>query len=472
MTKKAFRFCRIVNDQENDSQNKKALAMRETRTAQSSVFDFYSQHEFGVFLRKLSDVLDAHPEILSILSTDLLRDGIESTGRKGLSVESIFRCMLLKQMTGVSYEMLAFYLTDSQSYRSFARLDRDCRPGRSALSHNIRRIKPQTLEAIFEHIGLNAFNRGIVDITRIRVDSSVVKSNIAPPSDSQLLNDGIRVLSRLMAKSKEQTGIRLRLTDYRKVSRSLSARIFYGKKHEKDQLYPELIELSKRVVRQSEKATDQVQDQCSDRQRAQRWLDEVKHYRQLLVRVIDQAERRVIQGEAVPASEKLVSLFEPHTDIIIKGHRDIDYGHKINLATDKSGWITALMIEQGNPCDTERFIPLMETHERQYGCVPNTTIADGGYASQANIAHGKALGIKRVGFHKKNGISLSKMGLKEKTLKKLRDFRAGIEGNISELKRGFGAAKALWKGEEGFMAFVWSSVISYNLTRLVRLDSG
>ena len=446
--------------------------MRETRTAQTSVFELYSEHEFGEHLRKLSEELDEHPEILPLLSSDLLTGGEESTGRKGLSVESVFRCLLLKQITGVSYEMLAFHLADSHSYRSFARLDRNSRPGKSALNQNIRRLKPETLELIFEHINLNALNRGLVNMDQVRVDSSVVKSNIAPPSDSQLLNDGIRVLSRLMAKSQERVGVRLRLTDYRKRSRSLSCRIFYAKKQGKDQLYPELIGLAKRVVDQSGKAIEKVWSQCVDPIRLQAWADEVKHYKHLLIRVIGQTERRVMNGEAVPASEKLVSLFEPHTDIIIKGFRDIEYGHKINLATDKFGLITAFKIEQGNPCDTEGFIPLIESHERQYGCVPHTTIADGGYASQANIAGAKGLGITRVGFHKKKGIGVSAMGMKEKTLKKLRDFRAGIEGNISELKRAFGAGKALWKGEDGFMAYVWSSVISYNLTRMVRLDSG
>ena len=266
--------------------------------------------------------------------------------------------------------------------------------------------------------------------------------------------------------------VKLRLTDYRKASKSLAARIFYGKRGQKEALYRELIPLARRVIRQSDKAVAQVQQRCSDPALSQPWIDQVVHYRQLLECVIDQAERRVLKGEKVPASEKLVSLFEPHTDIIIKGSRDIAYGHKINLATEKNGLITAVRIEQGNPGDVERFIPLMEAHQSLYGCVPTTTIADGGYASQANIDKGKGLGIKQVGFHKKKGLSASAMGLKEKTLKTLRDFRAGIEGNISELKRAFGAGKALWKGEDGFMAFVWASVISYNLTRLVRLNSG
>lgn len=105
--------------------------MRETRTAQTCLFDVYAQHKFGAFLSDLSRLLDERPEILTRLESDVLSDGTRATGRKGLSVESIFRCMLLKQITGVSYEMLAFHLADSSSYRSFARLQRECNPGKS-----------------------------------------------------------------------------------------------------------------------------------------------------------------------------------------------------------------------------------------------------------------------------------------------------------------------------------------------------
>ena len=446
--------------------------MRETRIVQQSIFDFFAQHEFSDFLHDLSGLLDEHPEILAELEEDLLTEGAKPTGRRGLSVESIFRCLILKQITGVSYQMLAFHLADSHSYRSFARLERDCYPSKSALSANIRRIRPATLQHIFELLCVNAFENGTLDVSLLRIDSTVVKSNIAEPMDSQLLDDGIRVLSRLISKSRDCTGVKLRLTDYRKKSKSLAARIFYGKKAEKMDLYQSLIPLAKKVVKQSDRAIEQVQRKSQDNKLSQPWLDQVVHYRQLLECVIDQAERRISLDEVVPASEKIFSLFEPHTDIIIKGPREVEYGHKINLATDKSGMITSLMIENGNPCDSERFVPIIEKHQELYDCVPETTIADGGHASQMNIDLGKGLGIKKVAFHKKKGITLKAMGVQKKTLKKLRDFRAGIEGNISELKRAFGAGKALWKGEDGFMAFVWSSVISYNLTRWVRLNSG
>ncbi|MGL6159053.1 ISNCY family transposase [Microbulbifer sp.] len=445
--------------------------MRETRTVQQSIFDFYAKHEFGDFLAQLSNVLDDRPELIALLEGDLIPGDALPTGRKGLSVESVLRCLLLKQITGVSYDKLAFHLADSQSYRAFARLERDCYPSKSALCTNIRRIQPETLQKVFEQLAVNTFSDGVIDNESMRLDSTVVKSNIVSPSDSGLLDDGIRVLSRLFEKAKDRTGVKLRLTDYRKPSRQLAAAIFYGKKAEKDKLYEELLPLAKRVIKQSHKAIDQVELKSTD-PLSQFWIEEVRHYRGLLEQVIDQTERRVIYGEKVPASEKIVSLFEPHTDIIVKAKRGIDYGHKVNLSTDKNGFITTLLIENGNPSDSDRFIPILEEYQRLYGSIPTTTVADGCYASHKNVDTAKELGVKRVAFHRKNGITLGAMGIKEKTLRKLRNFRAGIEANISELKRVFGAGKAMWKGENGFMAFVWSSVISYNLTHLVRMDSG
>lgn len=467
--KKAFGFRRI--ELRKTIPEHKGLTMRETHTAQASIFDFYAKHERSEFFEKLSAKLDQHPELVTLIQDDLLTQGAKPTGRKGLSVESVFRCLLLKQIIGVSYEQLSFLLTDSQSYRTFARLDRDCYPKKSALCENIRRVRPATLQAVFECLALSTFNEGAMNPKLTRFDSTVVKSHIAAPSDSRLPDDGIRVLSRLFAQSRDRTGVKLRLTDYRKRSRKLTGAIFYGQKAEKDRLYKALIPLAKRVVEQSHRAIEQVQSKgCT--MDSQCWINEVLHYRGLLERVIDQTERRVLKGESVPAAEKLVSLFEPHTDIIVKGFRDIEYGHKVNLSTDRNGFITMVMIEEGNPNDSERFIPLLRSHEQLYGILPTTTIADGCYASRDNVITAKGLGVKRVAFHKKAGVTLGQMGIKEKTLKKLRDFRAGIEGNISQLKRAFGGRKALWKGESGFMAYVWASVISYNLTRWVRLDSG
>jgi len=446
--------------------------MRETRLAQISIFENYAKHERAEQLKQLSSILDNHPEILDVIKKDLVKLSTTKTGRKGLTVENIFRCLLLKQQLQVSYDQLAFHLCDSMSYRTFTRLTDGFTPKKSALQSTIRSISPETLEQVQIALSVHWLKNDDISLEKIRADSTVVKSNIAPPSDSQLLNDSIRVLSRLFAKSRDETGIKLRFTDQRKTSKSLAFSIFNAKNAEKEVLYPKYLRIAHIVLKQAERALGNEGIKKSSYEKSQQWLANVEHYKKLLLKVIDQTQRRVIQKEKVPASEKIVSIFEEHTDIIIKGFRNVQYGHKINLSSEKNGFITYLSIEDGNPTDTALFLPVINGHQQQYDKLPKAIVCDGGYASKSNVEKGRAMGVKRVVFHKRVGISYTAMGVKIKTFKKLRDFRAGVEGNISELKRAFGVSKALWKGHDGFKAFVWSSVISYNLVRMARLQSG
>ena len=443
--------------------------MREARNAQVSIFEYYSNHEYGVRLRRLSEVLDEHPEILDLVAADLIDASVSAVGRTGLSAESVLRCLLLKQQRGLSYEQLAFHLSDSQTYRTFTRLPAHLSPSRSCLQSTIRSIKPLTLERAHQVLTRSLLDTGMASLDKLRIDSTVVASHIAPPSDSHLLNDGVRVISRLLAKSKTETGVKVRFTDKRKAAKSLAFRIFNAKKATKDELYPELLKIARLVLKQADRAQQQAIEGAAASASCQKWLDTLAHYRDLTSRVIEQTERRVICREQVPSAEKIVSLFEPHTDIIVKGFRDVQYGHKINLSSEVNGFITALTIEEGNPGDKTLFLPALDYHRSVLGKLPRSVVADGGYASQANVAAGRAMGLKHVVFHKPVGVSLTAMGVKSKTFNALRHFRAGVEGNISELKRAFGAAKAKWKGHDGFKAFVWASVLSYNLVRLARL---
>ena len=443
--------------------------MRETRNAQASIFEHYSNHEYGIRLQKLSEVLDRHPGILDLVAADLIDTSVAAVGRTGLSAESVLRCLLLKQQRGLSYEQLAFHLSDSVTYRTFARLPAHLSPSRSCLQSTIRSIKPETLEQAHQVLTRSLLDTGVASLDKLRIDSTVVASPIAPPSDSQLLNDGVRVISRLLAKSNTDTGLKVRFTDKRKAAKSLAFRIFNAKQAVKNELYPELLKIARRVVKQADRGHQQVVDGTEACAATRKWLEALAHYRDLTARVIEQTERRVIQGERVPSGDKIVSLFEPHTDIIVKGFRDVQYGHKINLSSEVRGFITALTIEEGNPGDKTLFLPVLDYHRSVLGKLPRSVVADGGYASQANVAAGRAMGLKHVVFHKPVGVSLTAMGVKSKTFKALRHFRAGIEGNISELKRAFGAAKAMWKGHDGFKAFVWASALSYNLVRLARL---
>jgi len=200
-----------------------------------------------------------------------------------------------------------------------------------------------------------------------------------------------------------------------------------------------------------------------------RWRAEVDHYLPLIARVISQTQRRVFDGETVPAGEKLVSLFELHADIIVKGGREVQYGHKLNLTTGKSGLILDVVIETGNPADAERFLPMLDRHIARAGAPPRQTAADGAYASRANLTAAKDRGVTDVAFHKKCGIAVAEMVKSPRVYRRLRNFRAGIEAAISCFKRAYGAARCTWRGLEHFNAYIWSAVVAYNLVLFARL---
>ena len=177
----------------------------------------------------------------------------------------------------------------------------------------------------------------------------------------------------------------------------------------------------------------------------------------------------MFDGKTVPVGDKLVSLFEPHADIIVKGGRQVQYGHKLNLATGKSGLILDIGIEAGNPADSERFLPMLDRHIARTGAGPRQTAADGGYASRANLAAAKDRGVVDVAFHKKCGIAIADMVKSPGIYRRLRNFRAGIEAAISWFKRARGGARCTWRGLEHFKAYIWSAVVAHNLVLFARL---
>jgi IS5 family transposase len=189
----------------------------------------------------------------------------------------------------------------------------------------------------------------------------------------------------------------------------------------------------------------------------------------ILTRVIRQTERRVLRGEAVPSGEKVVSFFEEHTDIIVKGSRETQYGHKVFLTGGRTGMILDCVIERGNPNDAVLFPLLLDRQEEFYDRVPRQVSADGGFASQENLREAKSRGIQDVAFAKRKGLSVLEMVKSSWVYKQLKNFRAGIEANISRLKRSFGFSRCDWTGWLGFQQYVWSSLVSYNLLVLARL---
>ncbi len=238
---------------------------------------------------------------------------------------------------------------------------------------------------------------------------------------------------------------------------------------DKVDLYEDLVQAASKTLGYLERAQVAVHIGCSNALASELWNAEVLHFKPLIQSVIDQTQSRVFNGEKVPAAQKVFSIFEEHTDIIIKGSREIQYGHKLNLSSGKSGLILDVAIEQGNPADTDRLQPMLERHIEKFGAAPRQVAADGGYASGANLEAVKELGVNDMAFNKKRGLNVADMAKSPGIYRRLRNFRAGIEANISCLKRAYGLVRCTWKGIKHFTSYIWSSVVSYNLTVLARL---
>jgi transposase, IS5 family len=446
--------------------------MRQERTIQATIFEVFAGHQIGCELKAISDWLDGQRALLSLVTSDLRREGLRPTGRQGLPAETVLRCALLKQQRQLSYEELAFHLEDSVSFRAFARLPLAWSPKKSVLHRTISAIRPETWEAVNRALLAGAKQDKLETGAVVRIESTVTKALMHEPSDSTLLWDAVRVMSRLLRQAaKLQGASAIRWHDRRRQAKRCALEIQYSRGADnRRRLYRKLIAATHAIRAALQRAAARLSDLAGVA--AGRWLAQVDHYLPLIARVLDQSERRVLHGQTVPPGEKVVSLFEPHADIIVKGGRDVHYGHKINLVTGKSGLILDLVIEAGNPADAERFLPMLDRHIARCGTPPRQMAADGGYASRDNLDQAKARGVGDVAFHKKRGLAVADMAKSAWVYRKLRNFRAGIEAGISCFKRAYGGGRCTWHGLDHFKTYVWSAVVAHNLVLVARLKPG
>jgi transposase, IS5 family len=435
------------------------------------MFEVFARHEIGCALQAISQWLDGQRPLVSLVAGDLRRQGVRETGRRGLPAETVLRCALLKQQRQLSYEELAFHLEDSASFRAFARLPLRWSPKKSVLHQTISALRPQTWEAVNQALLVSAQQEKLESGATVRIDSTVSAALMHQPSDSTLLWDAVRVMTRLLRRAgRLPEAPAMRWRDRRRLAKKRARAIDYSRgKAKKRVLYRELIAAVQATRAELQTVAEGLPETVG--MAAERWRAGVNHYLPLIARIIDQSARRVLKGEAVPAGEKLVSLFEPHADIIVKGGREVQYGHKLNLVTGKSGLILDVVVEAGNPADAERFLPMLDRQIARRGAPPRQTAADGGYASRDNLKQAKARGVQDVAFHKKCGIAVADMVKSQWVYRRLRNFRAGIEAGISVFKRAYGGARCIWRGLDHFKAYIWSAVVAHNLMLFARLKS-
>jgi IS5 family transposase len=449
--------------------------MRRKFHRQGSLFHVMPRNPIARELAAVSEILDANPEVLDLVYRELAGTARVDHGREGLSAEQVLRAAIIKQSQNLSYEELAFHLSDSQTFRAFVRLEVNQFPTRSCLQDNIASLRESTWECIHAVILGYAQREGVEDGRRVRIDTTAVETDIHAPTDSTLLRDGVRILTRWLLEGKQYSPRPVyRVRDHRRVVKRRVLTIQHARNDEvRVRAYRELLRYVALVRGYALEAIGVLNDwegeRTADTLEARALAARMARALGLLDRVIDQTERRVLRGEKVPASQKVVSFFEDHTDIIVKDRRQTHYGHKVCLTGGVSNLVLDLRVERGNPADSDLFQPLVERQVALYGRVPRQVSADGGFASKENLRWAKGEGVEDVCFAKRRGLRVADMVRSTWVYRQLKRFRAGIESTISALKRAFGMDRCPWSGWTGFQRYLWSIVVSHNLFTLARL---
>lgn len=446
--------------------------MREKQQKQMPLIEPASGHPQERELEVISMIIENTPTICEYVLQDLNKGKIikSRTGARGMSADQVIRAAVVMRLYSFTYKDLAFHISDSRALRRFSRIGiADKGFKKSALNANIKKISAQTWELISRDLLGHAENENIEKGRKARIDCTVVETNIHKPFDSMQLFDSVRVLSRLLTTARDEFGAKIVFSDHTRRAKRRMTAIQYAK-GDKQRLppYKDLLKITQKTIGYAIKAEEILGELCSADLELLGLLSEIKHYGDLARQVYDQTYRRVIQGESVPADQKVVSIFEEHTDIIIKDSRDTHYGHKICLTGGASNMILDCVILAGNPADSELVEQMLDRQQQIYGRYPLKVALDGGFASKDNLAKAKARKIKDVCFAKKRGLEETDMCRSEYVYKKLRQFRAGIESGISWLKRSFGLTRCTWKGFRSFKCYVLSSIVAANLLTIAR----
>jgi transposase, IS5 family len=404
----------------------------------------------------------------------------ERLGRRSTPVEVILRMLIVRRLYDWSFEATERNVSDSLLLRQFCRLYLEAAPDDTTLIRWAKLIGADTLEDLNERVVVLAFERKVTRGRKLRSDATVVETNICHPTDSGLLGDGVRVLGRLMGKAKEILGqsgevFRNRSRSAKRLGRSIAEgtrrRGEEAKKASKA-AYERLLGVARASLKQASKVQQMLRSE--EAPLSGRLADELERFEGLLERVVEQTECRVLSGESVAASEKLVSLFEEHTSIIARGKasKKTEFGRKVWLSEVEGGIVTGYRILEGNPSDEKQLLPTLEDHLRLFGGPPRLVAADRGVYSSANEEGAREMGVKRVALPKKGAKDTQRQRHEQQGwFRRARRFRAGVEGRISVMKRRGYLGRCRDKGEEGFGRWVGWGVLTSNLHAIARAQA-
>jgi IS5 family transposase len=405
-------------------------------------------------------------------------------GRKGTPVDVVIRLLVLKHMRNWSYAVLEREVRSNLVYRQFTRVGSAKVPDAKTLGKLGIALGPEVIEQIHQRLVAIAQEKKVISGRRMRVDTTVVETDIHYPTDASLLGDGVRVLTRTMkqiTKLAGTAGAKLRdraRSTHRcliQIGRASRSRAEQGKERMR-QCYRRLMAITGRVVGQAKRFAGEIAQgvkrcTCPLEQAA---LEGDRTYLETMIprvqQVLRQTRERIDRGNT-HAPGKIVSLFEPHTEIIRKGKagKPTEFGKMVKVQEAEQQIVTHYEVYDQRPSDCDLLIPALDVHEQQFGHVPRLVTADAGFFSARNEAIAHERGVKRVAIPNLGTKSVERRALQKKRwFRKAQKWRTGCEGRISLLKRRHGLNRCRYKGPSGMKRWVGLGVIADNLINIAR----
>ena len=459
----------------------------------------YGQHHLGeIFLkdsvddcwepwmRKADEILDDE-ELINIVYEALRRRRPNSAtrGRKGTPAEVATRMLVLKHMRNWSFVTLEREVRANMVYRLFTRVGAEKVPDAKTLARIERALGREVFEKIHGRIVGIAVEKKVVEGRKMRIDTTVTETNIHYPTDSSLLGDGVRVLTRTMKRIVEIGGTvgervrdRMRSVSHRvmEIARASRSKAQQGKE-KLQHSYERLLNATGQVVAQAKRIADEVKTgirrpkKLLDQLRLEALQAELGRMIPLVQQVMRQTKARIFHND-VHVSDKLVSLFETATQIIRKGKaaKPTEFGRLIKIQEAENQIITDYEVCEQRPADNTLLVKSIEVHQQKLGCVPHTLAADAAFFSAANETAAKEMGVKRVAIPNRSTKSPERRRLQKKRwFRKAQVWRTGCEGRISLLKRRHGLNRCRYRGDDGMKRWIGLGVIADNLINIGRI---
>jgi transposase, IS5 family len=434
-------------------------------------------------LQGIDSFLGQHSNLVEQVRLDLAR-GLKnpSTGRSGITPSQTLRSLTLMRVKNWDYRELRERINDGYTLRGFTQFDAQLVPKHDAFNRAFNRLTPATLEAINQAVVQAAVQLGLEDGKKLRVDTTVVETNIHYPTDGTLLWDSVRTITRLVKELHDKLpngvqGFTNRTRSARRRMQQIQRMTAQQRQHQQIPKYRELLRITGQVVQNARQVAEQTKTSGGTDVVAKRMIDQLRQqittYCDLADRVIDQARRRVLYGEQVPSEQKVYSIFEPHTDLIKRGKvlKPVEFGHKVFLAESAQGLITDYRVLKGNPADSDHVEASLERHQKTFQHPPECYAGDRGFYSADNVQRCQEAEVGEVCIPQRGGKKTAEQETLERTpaFKKAQRFRVGIEGRISVLFRGRGMKRCRAKGRERFEMLVGAAVLANNLMRIAQL---